>query len=486
MKIAPALIFLLCTGLAFGEEKPVTPLALLQENCVRCHTPSKRKGGLLMDSREGLLKGGDTGPSIVPGNSGGSFLTETLFPDADPHMPPKGQLKPQEIVVLEEWIDEGAPWDGAEWEELNQPKLRDVKFTGLPDRYQPVLALALSPDGKTLAAGRGNVIEIYAVVPDETAPEKNPPAFEKKQTLAGHVDAVQSLAFSQDGKSLASGGFRRLILWNPADGSKIHTAENDPAFAGRLTAMAFSKNGDQLLIADSLPAQAGKIHAYDPKSKTVKTVIESAHDDTIFDLKFSPDGKGFATASADKLVILRNMSDFKTVRKLEGHTGYVLALSYDPDGKRLASAGDDEAIKIWNLEDGKQIGSFGSRNAGPVTGLAWTTDPAAVKRKADEKDVEKKKAINTDRVVSINELGTPGSFFELVVHEGIQRSGGARERAHDPAGESLASLAFDMQTGRLYSGAESGRIFVWDEARKKFAQIDPPGSEKPAAEVAEK
>ena len=54
------------------KSSAVDPLAILRKECVSCHTESKRKGGFLIDSRESLLEGGDTGPAIVPGKAGES------------------------------------------------------------------------------------------------------------------------------------------------------------------------------------------------------------------------------------------------------------------------------------------------------------------------------------------------------------------------------------------------------------------------------
>ena len=464
---------------ASAADKP-DPLAILQENCVRCHTPAKRKGDLVMNSRDSLLKGGDTGAAFVAGKSGESYLIETLFPDHDSHMPPKGQLEPPEIAALERWIDDGAKWDDAKWKSLNEPKIADVKLTAIPENYLPILAMALSPDGKWLAAGRADSIDVYEVIPNEDP--KKIPTFELRKSLKGHQDLVQSLAFSNDGKRLASGGFRKLIFWKAADWSQERIVEGKEMFRGRLTALAFSKDGKSVLAADSLPAQSGKIHSVEVASGKMKTVVKSAHDDSIFDLEFSPNGSKFASASADKLVIIRDAKTFKTDITLEGHTGYVISTAFGPEGKRIATAGDDEAIKVWEVKTGKQVSSFSTKSSGPVNGLAWTVDPAKTKSKADEKDEKKKEAINTDRIVAINQLGKPGTFTDLVEHQGEQRSTGAREKAHISAEEPLASMAYDKSSLMLFAGTETGAIFVWDKDGKRVLKLDPPAMKVAKAE----
>lgn len=87
--------------------------AILAENCAKCHLQGKRKGALSMDSREGMVEGGDTGPAIVEGQSAESLLIKLVSgQDPDRLMPPTGRrLNEQEIALLRAWIDQGAKWD---------------------------------------------------------------------------------------------------------------------------------------------------------------------------------------------------------------------------------------------------------------------------------------------------------------------------------------------------------------------------------------
>lgn len=462
-----ACFVLLVTSHTFGEER--TPLAIFHGECVSCHTESKRKGGLLIDSRESLMKGGDTDAAIVPGSSGGSFLIETLFPDADPHMPPKGQLNPREIVALEEWIDEGAHWSKDEWAKLNLPERKDVTFQQLPDTYTPILAIALSPDQTTLAVGRGNLIDWYRV---EKGVGENPAlSLEASRTSSGHVDVVQSLAFSPDGKTLVSGGFRSVLFWNPKSPENPTKRIEEP-FLGRQTALLFLTNPDRLLVADSIPSQVGRLHEMDLTSGKVRT-FDTAHLDSIFGLTLSPDGKSYATVSADKLVTLRDASTHEVTGRLEGHTGYVMAAAFAPEGKRLATAGDDEEIKVWNLETGKKISAFASSRSGPLYGLRWLTDPVNIKKKEGEKDPDKAAEINTDRIFSIAESGKPAAFTDLNEHEGEQRSTGAKEKKFDSVGTPLFALAVHPQMQWSFAGGEDGRLYVWDENGKLKQTVEP-------------
>jgi len=95
-------------------EKKVRPV--LAEQCHSCHSQAagKKKGGLMLDSLAGMLKGGDSGPALVPGKPEQSLLLKAVRQtDADLKMPPKGKLTAEQVGALEQWIKLGAPWPGA-------------------------------------------------------------------------------------------------------------------------------------------------------------------------------------------------------------------------------------------------------------------------------------------------------------------------------------------------------------------------------------
>ena len=93
-------------GADFFENK-IRPI--FAESCYACHT-SAEMGGLRLDSREGLLKGGSSGPVVVPGNPDKSLLIQAVRQTGDLKMPQGGKLKPEEVQALAEWVKMGAPW----------------------------------------------------------------------------------------------------------------------------------------------------------------------------------------------------------------------------------------------------------------------------------------------------------------------------------------------------------------------------------------
>src|ERR1051325_6722839 len=95
----------------FSQEiKPI-----LEASCIKCHGRGRAKGDFQIDSRETLLKGGESGPALVPGQSAQSLLIELVMGcDPESVMPKKGtKLTRDQVGVLRAWIDQGARWDAS-------------------------------------------------------------------------------------------------------------------------------------------------------------------------------------------------------------------------------------------------------------------------------------------------------------------------------------------------------------------------------------
>ncbi|MBV9124180.1 MAG: DUF1549 domain-containing protein, partial [Planctomycetes bacterium] len=83
---------------------------ILAEHCLSCHGPEKQRGGLRLDSREGVLKGNAAGPVLIPGHPDQSRLIRAIGYDGRIKMPPPGKLPPEAIADLKTWVRMGAPW----------------------------------------------------------------------------------------------------------------------------------------------------------------------------------------------------------------------------------------------------------------------------------------------------------------------------------------------------------------------------------------
>jgi hypothetical protein len=113
------------------------------ENCYKCHSAGaeKIKGGLLLDTREGVLKGGDTGPVIVPGNPDKSLLiTAVRYKDKDLQMPPSDKKLPDNVIAdLEQWVRMGAPDPRTEGTSAKAMYAADIEKAKKHWAYKPVV-----------------------------------------------------------------------------------------------------------------------------------------------------------------------------------------------------------------------------------------------------------------------------------------------------------------------------------------------------------
>ncbi len=96
------------TAAAESFEKVIRPL--LAARCWKCHGPEKSKGGLRLDSAQGLAKGGDSGEVVVPGQPEASLLVQAVRRQGEIKMPPDGRLEDREIAALVAWVKAGARW----------------------------------------------------------------------------------------------------------------------------------------------------------------------------------------------------------------------------------------------------------------------------------------------------------------------------------------------------------------------------------------
>src|SRR5437870_7803912 len=109
-----------CASAADPKARPVTPQEaeffesrvrpVLTENCFSCHGLAKQKSGLRLDSLQALLKGGDNGSVVLPGDPDNSRLVQAIRYGGELKMPPKGRLPPPAVDALTAWVRMGAPW----------------------------------------------------------------------------------------------------------------------------------------------------------------------------------------------------------------------------------------------------------------------------------------------------------------------------------------------------------------------------------------
>ena len=183
----------------------------LKANCISCHNKTTTKADLDMETPEMMKKGGESGPSILPGKGAESLVVLASLHQNDLEMPPANNksgavnLTPKEVALLTQWINEGA--------KSSTQQQRTVAWQPLPAGVHPIYSVAVSQDGRYAACGRSNQIFVYDLATRQFITQITDPSLKDG---TAHRAMVQSLAFSADGTRLASGSFREVKIWHLA------------------------------------------------------------------------------------------------------------------------------------------------------------------------------------------------------------------------------------------------------------------------------
>lgn len=359
---------------------------------------------------------------------------------------------------------------------------------GILADLQTLICLAFSPDGKTLAvtSWEGGVT-LWDV---RTA--------SIRAVLKGHTDVIESVAFSADGTMLATASWDGTVkLWD-VESARCKQSVDGP---GTQRAIALSSDGRTLAVGTSdslrileLPT-AKEIHTiertndiraldFSPDSKTLlmsysgtegctvglldlaskqERLSVKAHKSRASSVKFSPDGKQFATAGDSPIIQLWDAQSGKQLRAFEGHTRSTFAVAFSPNSAMLASSGADGNARLWDAATGRE-------RAVCKAETSETVSPASIKLWKLGVGPNRATLLDVGAMAGVA-MSPDGKTLATGSWEGtvtLWNMNNGRERvkfkAHD---EVASSVTFSPDGKRLATGGWDHDVKLWDVATGK-------------------
>jgi RNA polymerase sigma factor (sigma-70 family) len=283
--------------------------------------------------------------------------------------------------------------------------------------------IAFSPDSKTIVTGAAYTDNIVRAWDLKTG--------QLKGRWRGHKDGIEAIAYTSDGKLVASGSQDGTVrLWDPATGKEVHRLDGHD---GMIYGMAFAPDGKTLAAGGKRKA----VHLWDVATGKE---LRAFHNPGGFILRivYSPDGQLLATRGIDEDVVrIWDASSGKELRQLRGPKAGCPKLSFAPDSRTLAVNGDDGMVRLWDATTGREIQALGEPlqpgQANRCLGVVFAPDGRSLAAGYDDR---------TTRI------------WELV-------SGRERARFEGHAGVPLG-LAYSGDGSLLATGGSDHLAYVWD------------------------
>jgi dipeptidyl aminopeptidase/acylaminoacyl peptidase len=384
-----------------------------------------------------LRRGGQgAGDAILePGDSESSYLIESIRPGAAIRMPYKQPpMKSDEIATLTRWVQEGAEFDGP------------------------------SPDETPLAA----LVDVTADLP-------------KVALKVPAADPLSALAFSPDGRLLAAGIGRQVVLYHAGTGQVAATLGDHP---GPLTSVRFTPDGGALVAAGGRPGLFGSVTVWDLTQRQ-KRLDAHGHSDSILAVEVAPDGRSLATAGYDTQVLIWDLATGKVVRRLKDHSDAVHGLAFSPDGKTLASCAADRTVKLWDWTSGRRTTTL-SESTAELYAVAFTPDGSHVLAGGVDRSIRMWRIERGEARLERSAFAHDAPLLRLAVSaDGKRLASSAEDRTvrfwkldtltpeeSIPAqADWVQALAFSPDGQRLALGRYDGSLAFWDRTSRSTGRV---------------
>jgi len=253
--------------------------------------------------------------------------------------------------------------------------------------------------------------------------------------LAGHAEAVHSVAFSPDGKTLASGSSDDTVrLWDVATGRQIGRPLTGHSYW--VNSVTFSPDG-KTLASGSLD---GTVRLWDVATGR-QTGRPLTGTEAVLSVAFSPNGKTLASGSFDHTVRLWDLATHRQIgRPLTGHTGTVFSVAFSRDGKTLASGSGDHTVRLWDVATGHQIGTPITGHTDKVRSVAFSPSGKTLASGSDD-----------NRVL----------LWDVATH---------RQRGEPLTSQAVWSVAFSPDGKTLASGGDDYTVRLWNVEHRQIGQ----------------
>jgi WD40 repeat protein/molecular chaperone DnaK (HSP70) len=314
----------------------------------------------------------------------------------------------------------------------------DGRLSGLEARWLGALADELDLD-RNQAAGAEREVMSVTKEEIEPAPRPEPPDetgdFILGLTLEGHSGRVDSVAYTPNGKFLASGGSDNTVRgWNLDSGQSVGTLSGP---LDRITSVALSPTGG--LLAGGGFDKMIRVWKL-PRGEPLNTLN---HSQWVWSIAISPDGQILASGGADKMIRLWNLETGELLSNLSGHSHWVLSVAIGRDGRILASGGADGSVRVWELEvPGRLLRTL--EHSDWVWSVGVSLDGRLIAGGSD------------DGAIKVWESETGEVLHTIRGHKGP-----------------VSSVALSPDGELLFSGGADGRIKVWSVRTGELLNILP-------------